>query len=147
MASFWNLHAEAGWQLHGGHGCHFSPGPLSELLSPRAPPPVHMRGFSRPATGILYSEHKVSTEDTMITGSDRHSACLWKNSTSDRPSGGNLLSLGDEESLHFSLRLSHPGSNIYFSSCRTQGFYKHLLRLRQRQFPVSHWPLFPLPPH
>lgn len=147
MASSWKLHAEAGWWLHGGHGSQFSPGPLYEPLSPRAPPPVHMRGFRRPSTGILDSGHQVSTEDTMITGSDRHSARLWKNSISDRPSGGKLLSLGDEESLHFSLRLSHPGSNIYFSSCTTQGFYKHLLRLRQKQFPVPHWPLFPLPPH
>lgn len=124
MASFWNLHAEAGCQLHGGHGCHFSPGPLYELLSPRAPPPVHVRGFRRPSTGILYSGHKVSTEDTMITDSDRHMDA-FENSISDRPSGGNLLSLGNEESLNFSLRLSHPGSNIYFSSYRAQGFYKH----------------------
>lgn len=29
------------------------------------------------------------------------------------------------KSLNFSLRLSHPGSNIYFSSYRAQGFYKH----------------------
>lgn len=49
----------------------------------------------------------------------------FENSISDRPSGGNLLSLGNEESLRFSLRLNHPGSNIYFSSYRAQGFYKH----------------------
>lgn len=108
MACSWKLHAEAD------DSC---------MVARRAPPPVHMRGFRRPSTGILYSGHQVSTKDTMITGSDRHSACLWKNSISDRPSGWILLSLGDEESLHFSLRLSHPGSKIYFSSCTTQGFF------------------------
>lgn len=147
MASFWNLHAEAGWQLHSGHGVTSPQVLWMNYSALRVPPPVYMREFRRLSTGILCSGHKVSTEDTVITGSDRHTACLWKNSISKRPSGGNLLSLVDEESLHFSLRLSHAGSDIYFSSCRTQGFYKHLLRLRQRQFPFSHWPLFPLPRH
>lgn len=85
MASFWNLHAEAGWQLHGGHGCHFSPGPLYELLNPRAPPPVHMRGFRRLSTGILNTKYQPRTQWS-LTGTGTWMP--FENSISDRPSGG-----------------------------------------------------------
>ena len=149
MSNFWNLQAEAGWQLHSGPGCYFSL-PVFFLwttFSPRVPPPVHMRQLRRPCPRILDSGQRLSAEDTVITHAQCQTQCRpFENSICDRPPGGNPTCSGWWGKPALSLQLSHPGSSINFSSCREQCFYKHywgyyvrgsLLSYTDHQLPLS----------
>lgn len=121
MANFWNLHTEAGWQLHGGHGCHFSPGPLYELLILESPLLFTWGGSEGPPqeSSIQDTRYQPRTQWSLTVTGTAHA---FEHSVSDRPSGGNLLSLGDEESLHFSLRLSHQGPTFIFPGAEHRVF-------------------------